>query len=174
MSLTPSLFPPTFDLNPTLTSAIERWQTTATEMTEDLSQLENALNPMQTFVQKTTNTYDYLSNVDWMTIMTAAEKPSLLREVFEEYTDLQTSALQRITSDQEALIDTITANSRSAINNSGSLHDPQAMCAHYLDKSLDTLLDIKTNVENQMQTASSINAAFSAWYQQSLDTLSKQ
>jgi hypothetical protein len=165
-------FPPEFKIDPMLESAIQRWFDTTQQAFEEINTTQNGINPVQSFLQSSARTTDFLSKLDWLGIIQKPQKVEEYQQIVQEFSDFLTAATQRVSEGQSELLENLVKDAGEIINTPPSLTNPQAALAAWINKGLDSYSSTKENLGNQLQTAISIQSAFLAWYQQSLISIS--
>lgn len=178
MSKPTTPLPPGLALDPALSSAINRWLDTTQQTLDDVNTAQAGINPLQSLLQSSARTTDFLSSLDWFGIFQKPQKADVYQQIFQEFNELVTAATQRISNDQETLLDTMVADARAVVADAGavmskpaSVDNPQALLADLINKSLDAYDNAQEQMRNQLQTYMSIQSAYLAWYQQSLASI---
>lgn len=165
-------FAPEFNIDPALESAMQRWADTTQQALEEINTARDGINPLQSFLQSSARTTEFLSSLDWFSVFQKPQKVEEYQQIAQDFSDFLTAATQKVSEDQSELLQTMVKDAGDMIGTPPSLTNPQAALAAWINKGLDSYNSTKQNLDNQLQTAISIQAAFLAWYQQSLAAIS--
>src|SRR5690606_14011731 len=135
MSKSTTLLPPGLALDPALSSAINRWLDTTQQTLDDVNTAQAGINPLQSFLQSSARTTDFLSSLDWFGIFQKPQKADIYQQIFREFNELITAATQRISNDQEALLDILATDAKAVMERPASTNNPQALLADLINKS---------------------------------------
>jgi|GEM_PF-6943230 hypothetical protein len=160
----------TLTLDPELASAVKRWVDTTQQAWEELNTAQAGINPLPSLLQSGARTTNFLLSLNWAGTLQHPPGAQAYQQIFQELADLLTAATQRVSSDQEALLDHLVQEAGTLLNAPAGTR-PQAALASLINKGLDSYDLLKEQLNNQLQTTASIQSALLAWYQQSLTAI---
>ncbi len=161
-----------YKIDPALDKALKRLMETGKSAAADIELVSEAITPVKTFLQINSSASDVFKDLDWFAAYKNMFRPTAYSKSLESLTELQQAAFKRFSEGQAQLLKSMTEESQNIFKSPGSVDKPQQAIANYIDKSLDAFEDIKKELVEQSQNASTVNAAFMAWLQQTMQNFS--
>ncbi|GAB2190985.1 hypothetical protein [Sessilibacter sp. MAH2] len=166
---------PDLSMDKDLKAALERANQVMKTSMEEMNLLKNAFNPMQTFVQINEQFMQFFSKTDWMGFFSQKNDPANIQSCMTDFLDVQSTSFKKLTeSQQKLLIDSVKdiSDSMTAFKAGAS---PQQNLAAVINKNLDGFEQIQKDVNAQASLMGSIQTAYVAWLQSTLEkTLPKK
>ncbi len=167
----PSL--PSIELEDDLKEALERLYETGKSVAESVETLSHAAPPVESYMQVTTNTLDFFSKLNWMQVYSQPLDYARMAEPLTSLSEIQSASSKRLTDGQQKLLNTLVGGGQDMVTAVMKADNPQAVLASCINKCLDTYSGVQADLTKQVQTITTLQAAYTAWYQQTLTFLAK-
>jgi len=159
------------DLEPELQQALKRWAKTAEQTVEEAQLAAQSIDPLQSTLQTMQSSMEFLSQLNWTKTPPSADKADVYNKILENFTELNSSAIQRLTEEQKNLFEALLAESQKYMEPAKPATNVQTTAAHYINQNLNVFNDVKQSMTEQTKTLANIQAAYNSLYQQSLSML---
>ncbi|TWH71366.1 hypothetical protein LX59_01650 [Azomonas agilis] len=158
-------------IEPKLINILKQWRCFSHQNAENLQLFCSAFTPVHDSLQITQQVLKQWHDKPW----TLPEQPSVdssaLSNAYRELIDIQQAALEK---EQEAYFrywTTALTNSKQMINALQGVSSPQQALVAYLEANLDLARQYQEDVSEQLTDLNQIKAAYTAWWQKTLESL---
>ncbi len=155
------------DLQQAMTRAADVFQSSFTEL--DL--LKNAFNPIQNFMEVSNQVTNLLSSINWLN----AFKPSIDLAVYQssmsELMEVQKASMEKLSEVQKKILQDSLQEFKQTSSSTSAEQSPQKNLANMINASIDGYEKLQSDLGEQGAILNSINAAYLAWFQKTIQGL---
>ncbi len=159
-------------VDPSLSDAIKDWNDYTAESVKNALIVLEAITPVKDNVQVTQQVIEAFKNTDWQPASKKLLDPEVLAAVGRELAEIQKAAMERLMEGCNQYLVTTQEAGKKFADNLKDVKSPQQFLAAWLESSLDLVKDYQQNATDQASNLGTIQSAYKAWLQSTLQNLS--
>jgi len=159
-------------IDPSLTHAIKDWNDYSSESVKNALIVMEAITPIKDTVQVTQQVIQALQETDWKPDNKKLLDPESLLAAGRELAEIQKAAIERMLEAYNEYLKVTRQAGDKYAEKLKAAKSPQQLLAAWLEASLEMVKEYQSGINDQASTLGTVQSAYKAWLQNTLQNLS--
>jgi hypothetical protein len=160
-------------IHPSLQEALNRALKTTQSSWEMMAEAAKAAAPVKSLLEISEQTRKLYLSLDWNNVAKNMMHWSAYSEPVKSLTEIQQAAFKKLSAEHNHMVNSLASSNKAlfnAVSHGANVQDAMANC---IDKALDAYDTFSNEQKDNTQILADIQAAYLAWYQQTLTGFSR-